>query len=151
MRPIRLLLSFTILLTGFLPLISCEPEVKTLFQELSAERTGINFSNNLKEEPAFNIIEYLYFYNGGGVALGDVNNDGLLDVYFNSNLKDNKLYLNKGNFEFEDITEKAGVAGTHAWSTGAAMADVNGDGWLDINALAAGSDTAVNLIQGIPG
>lgn len=103
-----------------------------LFTLLSSSRTGINFSNDLQFDQKFNIYTYRNYYNGGGVALGDINNDGLLDVYFNSNLNDNKLYLNKGDFQFEDITEKAGVSGTHAWSTGVAMADVNGDGWLDI-------------------
>lgn len=103
-----------------------------LFTLLSSSRTGINFSNDLQFDQKFNIYTYRNYYNGGGVALGDINNDGLLDVYFNSNLNDNKLYLNKGDFQFEDITEKAGVSGTHAWSTGVAMADINGDGWLDI-------------------
>ena len=91
------------------------------------------FTNTLEKHKAFGILYYLYYYNGGGVAIGDINNDGLPDIYFTANSQgDNKLYLNKGNFEFEDITEKAGVAGTSDWCTGVTMADVNGDGFLDI-------------------
>ncbi len=115
-------------------LFSCKSETKenTLFTELSSDHTGIDFANNLAFDQKFNIYTYRNFYNGGGVALGDINNDGLIDIYLTANQGANKLYLNKGNFTFEDITEKAGVSGTKAWSTGVSMADVNGDGWLDI-------------------
>jgi enediyne biosynthesis protein E4 len=104
----------------------------TLFEKLPSDKTGITFRNDLTFDKTFNIFTYRNFYNGGGVAIGDINNDGLPDIYLTSNLGENKLYLNKGDFQFEDITDKAGVAGTRAWSTGVAMADVNGDGWLDI-------------------
>lgn len=109
-----------------------EQKRSTLFQKVSSDSTGVNFINKLEFSQEFNIYTYRNFYNGGGVGLGDINNDGLIDIYFNGNQLPNKLFLNKGNFKFEDITEKAGVAGTKSWSTGVSMADVNGDGWLDI-------------------
>jgi hypothetical protein len=103
-----------------------------LFESLDAGRTNIDFENTLNYTNDFNIYKYRNYYNGGGVGLGDVNNDGLLDVYFTGNLVSNRLYLNKGNFKFEDITEKAKVGGSKAWSTGVSMVDINADGWLDI-------------------
>ena len=104
-----------------------------LFTEVAPSTSNINFTNTVTDKNLFNILYYLYYYNGGGVATGDINNDGLPDIYFTANSKgNNKLYLNKGNFEFEDITEKAGVAGTADWCSGVTMADVNGDGFLDI-------------------
>jgi enediyne biosynthesis protein E4 len=110
-----------------------------LFQLLKPEETGIDFVNEVVDQENFNILTYRNFYNGGGVAIGDINNDSLPDLYFTSNQKTNRLYLNKGNFHFEDITEKAGVAGTMAWSTGVTMADINGDGWLDIYVCNSGN------------
>ncbi len=104
----------------------------TLFKPVPNEETGINFANILKESPALNIIAYEYFYNGGGVGLGDFNNDGLIDIYFSSNMQPGRLYLNKGNLKFEDITSKAGVGGKKGWKTGVSIADVNGDGLQDI-------------------
>ena len=108
------------------------PNTRSLFELVSSDESGITFVNELSFDEKFNIYTYRNFYNGGGVGLGDINNDGLLDVYFNSNQGSNKLYLNKGDWEFEDVTERAGVEGKKSWSTGVAMADVNGDGWLDI-------------------
>lgn len=100
---------------------------------MPASKTHVNFKNDLPVRKQLNILYYLYYYEGGGVATGDINNDGLTDIYFTANTKgNNKLYLNKGNFEFEDITAKAGVAGTSDWCSGVTMADVNGDGKLDI-------------------
>lgn len=104
----------------------------TLFTTMSTEETGIDFVNAIKNQSDFNIFKYRNFYNGGGVAIGDINNDGLADIYLTANMEQNKLYLNKGNFQFEDITEKAGVGGNKPWSTGVVMADVNADGLLDI-------------------
>jgi len=115
-----------------LVLISCNRSRK-LFESLPSSKTHIDFTNNPEENDSLSILRYIYFYNGGGVSIGDINNDGLPDIYFTSNSKGrNKLYLNKGHFEFEDITEKAGVAGTSDWCSGVTMADVNGDGFLDI-------------------
>ena len=110
---------------------SCDRNEK-LFYRFSPNESSIYFKNQLVENEKFNLIEYLYFYNGGGVATGDVNNDGLLDVYFVSNQGENKLYLNKGNFKFEDISKSAGVESLGEWKTGVSMVDINGDGYLDI-------------------
>jgi hypothetical protein len=103
-----------------------------LFQKMLPKQTGIDFQNTLTLAEDFDVFRYRNFYNGGGVAIADINNDGLADVYLTSNMGDNKLFLNKGNWKFEDITKKAGVVGTKVWSTGVSMADVNGDGLLDI-------------------
>ncbi|HKZ36363.1 MAG TPA: VCBS repeat-containing protein, partial [Chryseolinea sp.] len=103
-----------------------------LFEKISPSKTGITFKNILKETPAANVLTYEYFYNGGGTAIGDVNNDGLDDIYFTANMGSNKLYLNQGNFKFQDITKSAGVSCNEGWKTGVTMADVNGDGYLDI-------------------
>ncbi len=126
--------NFTIIsiLSVTLWLTACNKPIP-VFEPLPASQTQIEFTNTLYTGPQFNILYYLYYYNGGGVAAGDINNDGLTDVYFTANHQaGNKLYLNKGGFTFEDITATAGVAGTSDWSTGATMADINGDGLLDI-------------------
>ncbi len=107
-------------------------DTKPQFELLPSEITGIDFSNDLVSTDEFNVYKYRNFYNGGGVAIGDINNDGLVDIYLTSNLNQNKLFLNKGDFKFEDITEKAKVGGNKAWSTGVSMVDINADGLLDI-------------------
>lgn len=103
-----------------------------LLNQLSEKDTGIDFSNIVPEDAQHSIINYIYYYNGGGVAAGDINNDGLSDLYFVSNTGDNKLYINKGNLKFEDVSKKANISGSASWNTGATMVDINNDGLLDI-------------------
>lgn len=135
------------LLIFIISLVACskKEEAPPLFELLEPDDTGIHFTNKLTETNALNILDYLYFYNGGGVSLGDINNDGLVDIYFTGNQVKNKLYLNKGNMQFEDITEAAEVGGESDWNTGTVMADVNGDGFLDIYVC---SVVGVNGLQG---
>jgi len=120
--------------SALLALIGCGGEKRSapLFELLSPSATGVAFVNELPAKADFNVLNYLYYYNGGGVAAGDIDGDGLPDLYFTSNLGPDRLYLNKGNYRFEDITERAGVADSVGWKTGVTMADVNGDGLLDI-------------------
>lgn len=144
------MMRFILLFVGWAALlISCssDPSVseKTLFQQLDSTQTGVGFVNRLQNTDSLSILDYLYFYNGGGVAAGDLNNDGRTDLYFVSNQGANKLYLNKGKLAFADVTNKAGVAGKAGWQTGVTMADVNGDGWLDIYVC------AVSQFKGLTG
>lgn len=128
------------ILTSIILLISCNPQnnKQPLFTLMSSEQTGITFSNDVAYTYEFNMYTYRNFYNGGGVGMGDINNDGLADIFFCGNLKDNQLYLNKGDFKFEDITKKAGVASENVWSTGVSFVDINADGWLDIYVCKSG-------------
>jgi hypothetical protein len=109
--------------------------------------TGIDFSNIVQDNQELNILNYRNFYNGGGVAIGDINNDGLPDIFFTANQGSNKLYLNKGHFKFEDVSAKAGFKNKKQWSTGVVMVDVNNDGWLDIFICNAGSMNDSSLRQ----
>lgn len=136
----RLFLTLSIVLS----LYSCTNKTQTnnkIFNRLDHKKTGITFSNNLTENDSLNYFSYSYLYMGGGVSAGDINNDGLIDLFFTGNMVPNKLYLNKGNLKFEDISEKAGVEGDDRWFTGVTMADVNNDGFLDIYCSVGGKFT----------
>ncbi len=106
-------------------------EKQILFHQLKADHSGIHFSNDVSHEPGFSILDYMYFYNGGGVAIGDIDQDGLEDIFFTGNQVSSKLYLNQGNMQFLDITTSAGVSTEH-WCSGVTMIDINEDGWLDL-------------------
>ena len=130
--------AYIILILGFVLSCNQEPVAATkaqgekIFKLLGSETTGIDFQNILSYDREFNVYRYRNYYNGGGVAIGDINNDSLPDIFFIANQEKNRLYLNKGNFKFEDITDKAKVGGTQPWSTGVSMVDINADGYLDI-------------------
>ncbi|WP_405205040.1 VCBS repeat-containing protein [Aquimarina sp. LLG6339-5] len=139
----RIILTF-----GLLFLVGCQKQETNqgeLFDKVTSEVSNVSFQNTLVPTEELNILDYLYYYNGAGVAVGDINKDDLVDVFFTSNQGENKLYLNKGNFQFEDITDKAGVIGHSDWNTGTTMADINGDGYLDIYVC------AVVGLQGLEG
>lgn len=125
-------------------LYSCNTKPTTTSLVELKKNTGIDFSNSVKDTKDFNVLTYRNFYNGGGVAIGDINNDGLADIFLTSNMGANKLYLNKGNFQFEDISEKAGLINKGKWATGVVMADVNGDGFLDIYVCYAGYQKGID-------
>ena len=126
----------------FFTIVSCnDKESNTLFELV--ENSGIDFTNKVEDTKDFNIFTYRNFYNGGGVAIGDINNDSLPDIFFTANMGPNKLYLNKGGFKFEDISATAGFAEKQKWSTGVVMVDINADGWLDIYVCNAGYQKGV--------
>lgn len=122
--------------------VSCQENKEQLFSRLN--NTGISFTNSIQNNKDFNIFTYRNFYNGGGVGIGDINNDGLADVFFTANMGSNKLFLNKGGFEFEDITEKAGIKNKGKWATGIVFVDINSDGWLDLYVCNAGYQKGVD-------
>lgn len=122
----------------FIVFFSCDGNKNTTSLFLEKTNSGITFNNQLEISEHLNPYTYKNFYNGGGVALGDLNNDGLLDVFFTGNIVDNQLYLNKGNFQFENITSKANIASKNSWCSGVSFVDINNDGFLDIYVCKAG-------------
>lgn len=144
----RRIFTFVGLWVFFITSCTTTPQEKTekIFESISPETSGVTFSNNLTVSDSTNFFKYGYFYMGGGVSTGDINNDGLVDIYFTGNQAPNKLYLNKGNLQFDDITEQAGVAADNRWITGVSMHDVNADGWLDLYVSVAGIWTSTKNI-----
>lgn len=143
MRPLKFLL-FALLAVA---LFSCEK--KTLFEKVSSSHSGITFNNEIVETDSINPLDVINIYNGGGVGVGDFNNDGLQDIYFTGNAVPNKLYINKGDMKFEDVTAKAGVAGKGGWGRGVAIVDINNDGLKDIyvcNTLLNDPSKRINLL-----
>ncbi|MFN4284930.1 MAG: FG-GAP-like repeat-containing protein [Lacibacter sp.] len=125
------------LLLAAVLLKACTTQTPALFEQIPASKSGITFNNQIVENEMLNMINYQYLYNGGGVGIGDFNNDGLPDIYFTASLQSNKLYLNRGNLRFEDVTEQAGVTGEKKWCRGVAVVDINNDGLLDMYVSAA--------------
>jgi hypothetical protein len=117
---------------SILSIISCHQQKKTLFKQISSDESGIHFNNKIIENDSLNPIDVTNIYNGGGVGIGDFNNDGLQDIYFTGNVVSNKLYLNKGKLKFDDVTKEAGVDGEGRWCKGVSVVDINNDGWMDI-------------------
>ncbi|MGD1892744.1 MAG: VCBS repeat-containing protein [Cyclobacteriaceae bacterium] len=115
---------------------ACQPKT-AVFEQLSSKETGIDFNNELVEDSTYNVYSYMNIYTGAGVAVGDVNNDGLPDIYFSGNQVSGRLYLNQGNLQFTDVTKSAGLVNNH-WGTGVTMVDINQDGWLDIYVCVSG-------------
>jgi enediyne biosynthesis protein E4 len=159
-KPTRIAAIFILAFT----LTGCRGEIpemkqagKTMFTLLPAGQTGVDFNNRLNDTEAFNVFTYRNYYNGGGVGIADINGDGLADIFLTANQLRNRLYINRGGFRFDDVTGKAGVAGSREWSTGATIADVNGDGLLDIyvsnagNARGTESANELFINQGIDG
>src|SRR5438045_1464075 len=134
----------------FCVLIFCSCKKHTLFQEVSSSHSNIHFVNKITENDTINPLDVTNIYNGGGIGIGDFNNDGLPDIYFSGNMVPNRLYLNQGDFKFEDITDKAGVGGLGGWGRGVSVIDINNDGLPDIyvcNTVYADSTRRQNLLN----
>ncbi|MEO6850265.1 MAG: VCBS repeat-containing protein, partial [Mucilaginibacter sp.] len=144
MKPYYVIILFFLCMLG---LFSCKKP--TLFQQITSSHSGIDFNNAITESDSINPLDIVNIYNGGGIGVGDFNNDGLQDLYFAGNMVSNRLYLNRGNFKFEDITDKAGVSGMGRWGRGVAVVDINNDGLMDIyvsNTIYADSARRYNLL-----
>jgi enediyne biosynthesis protein E4 len=137
--------TFIFFFCGMIVSCSKNPNTKLLFKKLSSEESNITFENTIVETPEVNILNYEYTYNGGGVAAGDFNNDGLTDLYFSGNTVSNRLYINQGKLKFKDVTEKAMVGGRALWKTGVTAVDVNADGWLDLYVCYSGPNNGQSL------
>lgn len=136
-----------LLLTFFCACQNMEQAVQsssTHFRAVTAQQSGLDFSNNILENDTLNYYTFPYLYMGGGISIGDINNDGLADLFVTGNMVPNKLYVNKGNLQFEDITEQAGISGDERWYTGTTMVDINNDGWLDIYVCVSGMHAPFN-------
>ena len=131
-----------IIILSALSFAGCGEDRSKMFTDLPHGKTGIDFRNLLVEDDVLNVAHYIYFYNGAGVAIGDINNDGLQDVFFTGNMVKNRLYLNKGGMKFENITDESHVADMQGWCTGASMVDINQDGYLDIYICRSADDNA---------
>ncbi|MEQ8556558.1 MAG: VCBS repeat-containing protein [Cyclobacteriaceae bacterium] len=142
-------MKYLLILRSFTPMLflllffSCKEKLSTeisgtAYSLVPSEYSGVSFSNDLRETENQNILQFPYYYNGGGVAVGDINNDGLPDIYFTGNMKGDQLYLNKGKLQFENITGDAGILSTNLWTTGVTFTDINNDGWLDIYVCRSG-------------
>ncbi len=132
------------LLVVLLLIVSCSNPSERRFITMSIEQTGVDFANTLTPDTTLNILNYLYYYNGAGVASADFNNDGLVDLYFTANQTSDKLYLNTGSFTFQDITEQAGLSNADGWTTGVTVVDINADGFLDIYVSKVGKYGAIS-------
>ena len=145
--------SLAAVLIGIILLQACQQS--TLFREISPEKSGIDFSNPISESAELSVLNYEYIYNGGGVGVGDFNNDSLPDIYFTGNMVSNALYINQGDLKFQNITKEAGVDGQGKWNKGVSIIDINNDGWMDIyvcSAVYSDSNARKNILyvnQGI--
>ena len=125
-------------------LFACQNDSNTLFKLIPPNQSGITFQNTITENDEYNIIDFAYLYNGGGVSIGDFDNNGLQDIFFTGNMVDNKLYLNQGDLKFKDVTEIAGVASPGKWMYGSAVVDINNDGLMDLSVQTASIPTPMS-------